>query len=387
MKNIIFINTHPIQYFAPLYKYLNRKGLKTKVWYCSDHSIKGSYDKEFGVKVKWDIPLLEGYESKFFKNYAPKQNKQNGFFSFSNFGMIYQLFSEPKSVIVVHGWNYITQFGILFLGKLKGHTICLRSETPLVHEERKKGLKQRIKLFVLKHLLFPRIDYFLFIGTQNKLFFKSLGVKDENLLFCPYCIDNERFSDDYMAFGKNKLELKQKIGVSVTDNVILYSGKYIDKKRPIDLLLAFKKLNKLDCWLVMVGEGELRKQMEELIEKEQIKNVILTGFVNQSTITEFYALSDVFVMCSTLGETWGLSVNEAMNFNLPVIISDLTGSSYDLVEEGINGYVFRMGDVDQLADKLHQLLYCDGLSWERTSRDIIQKFDFSTIYNSLKTIV
>ena len=56
----------------PLYKYLNNNGLKTKACYCSDFSIKGGYDREFGLNVKWDIPLLEGYEYKFFKNLLAK---------------------------------------------------------------------------------------------------------------------------------------------------------------------------------------------------------------------------------------------------------------------------------------------------------------------------
>src|SRR5207244_8617547 len=139
------------------------------------------------------------------------------------------------------------------------------------------------------------------------------------------------------------------------EKIILYSGKYINKKRPLDVLKAFMALNKPDYWLIMVGEGELRKEMEALIRDNNVRNVILTGFVNQSVIPEYYAISDVFVMCSDIGETWGLSVNEAMNFNLPVVISDLTGCSYDLVYDGINGYTYKTGDVNDLAVKLRMI--------------------------------
>lgn len=387
MKNIIFVNSHPIQYFAPLYKYLNDKGLKTKAWYCSDYSIKGGYDKEFGINVKWDIPLLNGYEYVFFKNSSRNKELYTGFFGLINLGMIKQLFKEQKSVIVVHGWNYFSHFFVLILGKLAGHTICLRSETPLIHENHKSGWKQKIKNIGLRYILFPRINYFLYIGNQNKLFFKSLGVKEDTLLFCPYSIDNKRFGESYEESLPLRFKLKQKNGIPNNDKVVLYSGKYIDKKKPLDLLLAFKELNKKDCWLVMVGEGELRKPMELLIKEHKINNVILTGFVNQSQITEYYAISDVFVMCSTLGETWGLSVNEAMNFNLPVIISDLTGSSYDLVEEGINGYVFETGNINQLSKQLKMLLYKNTLSWSRSSKDLIKKYGYETILDSLKKIV
>src|SRR5918993_294520 len=99
MKNIIFLNSHPVQYFAPLYKFLNEHNLATKAWYCSDESIKGGLDVQFGVQVKWDIPLLEGYESVFLKNYSWKPSHFKGFFGLMNFGVLRQLSSEPKSII------------------------------------------------------------------------------------------------------------------------------------------------------------------------------------------------------------------------------------------------------------------------------------------------
>ncbi len=73
-----------------------------------------------------------------------------------------------------------------------------------------------------------------------------------------------------------------------------------------------------------------------------MENVHLTGFINQSVIPKYYAIGDAFVMCSQEGETWGLSVNEAMNFALPIVVSDMVGCSEDLVEEGQNGYHLQM---------------------------------------------
>ena len=55
MKDIIFVNSHPIQYFAPMYKYFNEHNIPTTAWYCSDFSVKGGIDVEFGQKITWDI--------------------------------------------------------------------------------------------------------------------------------------------------------------------------------------------------------------------------------------------------------------------------------------------------------------------------------------------
>src|SRR5690606_12849476 len=133
--------------------------------------------------------------------------------------------------------------------------------------------------------------------------------------------------------------IKQDLGIPLTAKIIVYSAKYIKKKRPLDLMEAFKQLNNQNTWLLMVGEGQLRGEMEDYINENNLKNVILTGFVNQSNISAFYTIGDVFVMCSSMGENWGLSVNEAMNFNMPLVISDMTGCADDLVKNGANGYI------------------------------------------------
>ncbi|MEO7766095.1 MAG: glycosyltransferase family 4 protein [Ferruginibacter sp.] len=386
MKEVIFINSHPIQYFAPMYKYMNQHGVKTKAWYCSDESIKGGRDKQFGVDVKWDIPLLEGYEYIFYKNYSRKPSHFAGFFGLINLGVITRLFKIPKSVIVVHGWHYFTHFFVLLLGKLRGHTICLRCEMPQKQEALKTGWKMNIKRWGLKYILFPRINFFLYIGTQNRLFYKSFGIDDQQLIFCPYSVDDQRFRNEYQQLKPNIAGLKDKMGIPTDAKIILYSGKYMDKKRPLDLVNAFHQLNHPACWLVMVGEGELRKDMERCIAENNIKQVILTGFVNQSQVAEFYAISDVFVMCSTIGETWGLSVNEAMNFGLPVIVSDLTGCSEDMVKNGDNGYIFETGNTHQLALKLEDVLLNHGLTMNTPPEAIVNKHSYSTVTENIKPI-
>lgn len=92
---IVIINSHPIQYLAPLYKLLSSEDtIEFIVYYCSDHSLKGGYDPQFGQKLKWDIPLLEGYTYKFIKNYSPLNIKASKFFGVVNPG----IFKELKKI-------------------------------------------------------------------------------------------------------------------------------------------------------------------------------------------------------------------------------------------------------------------------------------------------
>jgi glycosyltransferase involved in cell wall biosynthesis len=386
---IIFINSHPIQYFAPLYAYCNKEGLKVEAWYCSDESIRGNTDVQFGKSVKWDIPLLEGYPYRFFKNFSWKPSIHNGFFGLINTGIIKALFKEPKSIVVVTGWGYLSYILVILFTKLAGHTLCLRSETPLKQEKLHSSLKLFLRKLLLRDLMFPLINKFLFVGKQNAAFCKHYGVKEENLVFTPYAVDNFRFNKSYEQLGPQKEVLKESFGIPADHLVILFSGKYIAKKRPLDLLKAFHLLGNNKVSLVMIGEGELRKEMESFIAQKNLRNIYLTSFINQSLISNYYAVGDVFVMCSQEGETWGLSVNEAMNFALPVIVSDLVGCSDDLVSEGENGFTFPCRDIHRLHDLLQKLCVDQLLSKRlgEKSKNRIEGYSYEVIKNNLQTLL
>jgi len=74
----------------------------------------------------------------------------------------------------------------------------------------------------------------------------------------------------------------------------------------------------------------------------------MPGFVSQSQLGPYFVAADVFVMPSLL-ETWGLVVDEAMHFGLPVVTGSMVGSHQDLIVEGETGMVFESGDAGDMA--------------------------------------
>jgi glycosyltransferase involved in cell wall biosynthesis len=297
-----------------------------------------------------------------------------------------KLVRKKRAVVIVHGWGYFTNVLAIIAGKLSGHLICLRGETPWHQEQMKKGFIQTCKRAWLK-VLFSFVDQFLYIGHQNRLFYHKLGIPDKKLMFTPYAVDNARFTS--IASSHSKANARIELGLPPTKKIILFSGKYIAKKRPLDLLQAFKDIANKNWLLVMVGEGELRQEMEKFLETNNLSsNVLLTGFINQSRIPLYYAAADVFVMCSGIGETWGLSVNEAMNFGLPVIVSETSGCSYDLVDNGKNGFVFETGNIAALRECLERILFDDQLHavMVTKSRETIANYSFEKIIVSLKKL-
>src|SRR5215207_1918460 len=100
MKLAVII-THPIQYYAPLFKLLTERGkIKLKVFYTWERGAE-KFDVGFGKAFDWDIPLLEGYEYTFVSN---KGNQKKGFWNVKNPGLIREIKDWGPQAILVYGW-------------------------------------------------------------------------------------------------------------------------------------------------------------------------------------------------------------------------------------------------------------------------------------------
>ena len=388
-RPFIIINSHPVQYFAPLYRRMaSDPTIRIKVLYCSKHGLNGELDKQFGTSVKWDIPLLEGYDHEFVANQSPQPSIYS-FWGLLNFSLIRYLWKAPKSVVIVHGWGYAVCWLAIGSAKLFGHTVCMRAETPVQLEQRKSTRSQRLRKLLIGRGLFEFIDCFLYIGRRNRQFYEHMGIDEERLLFCPYVVDNDRFQKQAADLAPERTSLRQKLGLPIDAFVVLYCGKYITKKRPLDFIEAIHQLNEPKVVAVLMGDGALRGELERFITEHHMKNIFLTGFINQSAIGAYYATADVYVMCSTEEETWGLSINEAMNFSLPLVITQTIGCVDDLLLDGTNGYRVPCGAPEALAQALQKIVdlpFTDRINMGRQSLGQIELYSYEKIIDSLKLI-
>jgi glycosyltransferase involved in cell wall biosynthesis len=203
--------------------------------------------------------------------------------------------------------------------------------------------------------LFRAAGAVLYIGQQNRRFYEWFGVPNDKLFFAPYGVDNAFFAERARAARANGRReiLRARIGAGPDDVVLLVVGKLMGFKRPLDIVRAMAGLDRRAI-AVFVGDGELRPEVERELSATGVRGIV-TGFVNQSDLPEWYAAGDVAVLASDF-EKWGLVVNEAMACGLPIVASDLVGCVPDLVREGESGAVFRACDPGALADALQPLV-------------------------------
>jgi glycosyltransferase involved in cell wall biosynthesis len=203
------------------------------------------------------------------------------------------------------------------------------------------------------------VDAFLAIGTRNAEYYRFYGVPEDRIFHMPYAVDNAFFRRRAAEARLYREHLRANLGLSRERPVILFASKLQKRKRPWDLLEAYRRLSpdgnsEPIPYLLFVGDGEERERLQRAVRELGWSSVRFLGFVNQTELPAFYDLADVFVLPSER-EPWGLVVNEVMNAAKPVIVSDQVGAAWDLVKEGENGFIVPVGDVETLADRIRRL--------------------------------
>lgn len=346
MKKLAIISTHPIQYNAPLFRMLQeRKQVQLKVFYTWEQSQKGNlFDPGFGIYREWDIPLLEGYDFSFVKNISSKPGSHH-FWGIINPDLIKIVQVYNPDAILVYGWSFYSHLKVLFHFKNRV-LILFRGDSTSIDDSSLSVFKKFIRNILLRWI-YRHINKALYVGQANKEYFLANGLKEHQLIFAPHCIDNNRFKNENEYYEEQALLWRRELGIPDQSIVFLFAGKLEPKKNPLLLLNTFQNLSNENIRLIIVGNGVLEQELKEKAKSDP--RIIFIDFQNQSRMPVVYRLGDVFILPSKgPGETWGLSVNEAMACGRPAIVSDACGCEKDLIIQGKTGYSFRSNNMSEL---------------------------------------
>lgn len=353
MKKIrlAWLATHPIQYQSPLLREIALvPEIDLTAIFFSDFSTRGFIDKEFGTHINWDISLVDGFKHIYLPGNGNLVNEIKTFQP-KIFGLKKYLNKKCFDVVLVQGWNHYGMVLAAWLAKRAGLKVLLRCEAT-DHVSSSRGIKRWIRDRVIYFLL-SQVDFCMAIGTNNRNFYLSRGVPPEKIGFMPYCVDNHFFRKN--AEGADLTELRNSLGLDHNKPVILYASKFIKRKFPDVLIEAYSQLKEPRPYLLYVGDGELAVALKIRVAKLGLTDVRFLGFQNQSQMPKYYSIADIFVLTS-MNETWGLVVNEAMNAQCAIIVTDSVGSAVDLVRSEINGMVISDIKSDLLTSALMRCL-------------------------------
>jgi glycosyltransferase involved in cell wall biosynthesis len=344
------VASHPIQYQAPLFRELaGRLGLD--VLYAHRASATDQASAGFGVAFEWDSDLFSGYRHTFLNNVSAAP-------SLTRFGgcdtpeVSKRLASGGYDAVLVLGWHLKSFWQTVFASRRLGIPVMVRGDSQLATPRRRA-------LIVAKRFVYPlglrAFAAALYVGQRSYDYFRAYGYPVERLFFSPHAVDSSWFAS--RATPQARWELRTRLSVPDSEALLLFAGRLVDFKRPLDLIAAAARLRAAGrrVSVLVAGSGPLERTM--LVEAADLGvPLYMLGFLNQSEMPAAYAASDMLVLPSTGRETWGLVANEALACGRPIAVSDAVGCAPDLAVSRDVGRSFRLGDVADLVDAVQEIL-------------------------------
>jgi glycosyltransferase involved in cell wall biosynthesis len=348
------IETHPVQYHAPVYRALEQDfDVPVTAIYASDFSIAGSVDPEFNARVSWDVDLRAGHSQRFLSR-MPDGGARN-VSEVTTRGLPQALRETAPRAILLLGYSpRFHQLAFLAARRI-GCPLLFRGET--TDHARDRGRAARWLRDTALRAFYRSFSRLLFVGERSREHFRRLGIADERLVFSPYCVDTSPFdaAEDRRAALRDAA--RKELELAPHERVLLFSGKLSERKGVMTLMQALKHIPAPERpAIVFLGDGVLASALRSAAQEEPRVEARFPGFRNQSQLSPYYHAADALVLPSLRHETWGLVVNEALHHGVPCIASDAVGCVPDLIAPGVTGQTFAAGSAAQLAEAIRSCL-------------------------------
>lgn len=385
LVKLAVVISHPTQHFVPLYQTLAAaQGIELKVFYLAGNGVQVAHDAEFGVNIKWDTPMLEGYDYEFVE---PGRVLNNfGFFSVDSPYLREKLAGFQADWLWVHGYAQRANWRAI-MGKRKATKVLYTSDSNawIDRHQRQPFIKRTIKSLVVRYY-FRYVDVFLSISPANRAYLKKYGAQNEQIVDTTFPVDISRLDEQRTALGEAQLRnLRVELNIPSTATLLLVVCKLIPRKRVVDVLKATAQLADKNTHLLVIGSGECRAELERQASELSLNDrVHLPGFVNQGKLAAYFSIADVMVFPSE-NEPYGAVVAEGLPFALPIVIASEIGAVGASAMIGKNALEYKVGDISDLVKQLDTILANPNMksSFSQHSKAIAHQHDKSMMANEI----
>lgn len=349
MKKIILIHPIPTHYRLPLFnqlsKRLKKKNLLLRVIFCRFKS---------RLRKNWKINMEEAnFTYRLLDDLSIYRDKSIIDIPYS---LLKILIQENPDLIICTGFS-IPSIMVYIYCKLRripfiiwsgAHNIPCPDVNNNVYVN---PIRRRIRIMLAKQscacIAYSKL-------AENYLY--KLGADKQKIFIAINTVDTQFFEFAYNKLYPQISKIEKKYFLS-KDNII-YVGDLRRMKGVYYLLKTAAELHKqsFDFYLHMVGDGPEKRELEEFCHENGIQDKVhFWGYKSQEELAQFFAFSDLLIFPS-LDDRWGLVLNEAMASGLPVIASKYAGATYDLVQDGGNGFIIDPKNIQEMTQKILILL-------------------------------
>lgn len=155
-----------------------------------------------------------------------------------------------------------------------------------------------------------------------------------------------------------EIMISDSLNIEINRPILLFVGRLSPEKGCSLLIHAWKKVeqkNKKKPLLLIAGDGPEKNFLENLCKSLSLKEIRFLGLQSREQIQYLMAKADLLIFPSLWYEGFPMTIVEALNRGLPVVASNI-GSMRSIIVDGINGFKFKPGDIDDLTDCIKNVL-------------------------------
>lgn len=221
--------------------------------------------------------------------------------------------------------------------------------------------------------VFKMADGIIVLSKEMQKELELHKFKKEKLFLIPNAVDINKFKPH-----KEKEKLREKFGYC-GKKIIIFIGRLTEQKGVKYLIESFEKLEIKEKYLIILGDGELKETLKNMVFSLGIDDKVLFAG-RKKNVLPYLQIADIFVLPS-FSEGLPISLLEAMACGLPVIVSKV-GGNVDVVEDKINGYLVEPKNVWKLKSAMEDLLKKEKeleLMRKRNREKIVKNYSFGVI--------
>lgn len=349
---VLFLTNIPSPYRVDFFNELGKKCDLTVLY-----ELKKASDRD----ERWNADKPTSFKEIFLKG------KKIGRDSAICFSVLKYLKDKSYDIIVVGGYSTPTGMLAIEVLKILKRSFLLNVDGGMIKEDTK--LKYKIK----KHFI-SSASYWLSTGKNTTEYLLNYGAKKDKIFVYPFTSIKQNDILLSVLSKAEKYEIRSKLGIN-EDKVVISVGQFIHRKGYDILLKACKNIDS-NTGIYIIG-GKPTDEYLRLKEELNLTNVYFLDFKSKEEIKEYYKAADLFVL-PTREDIWGLVINEAMAYGLPVITTDKCVAGLELIEDNKNGFIVPVENNMAISESINNMIVNDEII-DKVSRHNIEKIKGYTI--------
>ena len=336
---ILFVTNIPVPYRIDFYNELGKKVDLTVVF-----EAKGAADQ--GIKFNYNFDEIKNFKAIFLSDGNIKENKINW--------TIFKAIKGNYDKIVLTSYSYMTEMALLIYFKFKRVPYYLSSDGGII-----KYKEQKLRKWYKTFLISGAKGYFSPSDMSDK-YLEYYGAKKKVIYRYPFTSYKKKNQIEEIITDIEKEKIKTKLNIK-EKYLVLGVGQFIYRKG-WDLLLNAMEGISDEVALCLIG-GKPTEEYKRIVAEKKLQHVYFMDFMKSEELSEYYKAADLFVL-PTREDIWGLVINEAMNYGLPVITTTACVAGQELVQQEENGYLVDSEDlhiITELNCYIKKIIFSKGI--------------------------